>query len=217
MIFDDLVNTTNSMQEIQIRVRQRNDALSQEATDKKYRELLELVNNFIVTIEYLYSLPSIQKNTDILASISELLISLERAVESGFAYPDIVLKSENFYKSIQTNMKKEWPKQYAELTSSTISTLEAIRGIASENVTNCLSRIRTAESWITDVQTYKSMNIGLQEAGKLINSLGLDDVIIKFLQNTNAGRATLKDLNDEVIAWIRNEDLENKIRISFAK
>ena len=47
--------------------------------------------------------------------------------------------------------------------------------------------------------------------------LGLDDEIIAFLQNTNSGRATLQDLNDKVLAWIRDEQLERKIRISFVK
>ena len=30
-------------------------------------------------------------------------------------------------------------------------------------------------------------------------------------------KATLHDLNDKVLAWIRNEHLEKKIRISFMK
>ena len=58
---------------------------------------------------------------------------------------------------------------------------------------------------------------GIEEAEQLIQKLGLDDEIISFLQNTNAGKATLKDLNDKVLSWIRSEDLENKIRISFAR
>ena len=47
--------------------------------------------------------------------------------------------------------------------------------------------------------------------------LGLDDEIITFLQNTNTGRATLQDLNDKVLDWIRDEQLEKKLRISFVK
>ena len=61
------------------------------------------------------------------------------------------------------------------------------------------------------------MRNGLNEAAHLIMELGLDDEIITFLQNTNSGRATLQDLNDKVLAWIRDEQLERKIRISFVK
>ena len=58
---------------------------------------------------------------------------------------------------------------------------------------------------------------GIDDADQLIRKLGLDDEIIYFLQNTNAGRATLKDLNDKVLNWIRCEKLEDKIRISFVR
>ena len=58
---------------------------------------------------------------------------------------------------------------------------------------------------------------GIEDASQLIDKLGLDEEIILFLQNTNAGRATLKDLNNKVLTWIRDEKLENKIRISFVK
>ena len=58
---------------------------------------------------------------------------------------------------------------------------------------------------------------GIASAEQLIQKLGLDDEIILFLQNTNAGKATLLDLNDKVLNWIRSEKLENKIRISFVR
>ena len=58
---------------------------------------------------------------------------------------------------------------------------------------------------------------GIASAEQLIQKLGLDDEIILFLQYTNAGKATLLDLNDKVLNWIRSEKLENKIRISFVR
>lgn len=79
------------------------------------------------------------------------------------------------------------------------------------------AKIQPAENWDLDVERYKTMHNGLNEADYLIMELGLDDEIIAFLQNTNSGRATLQDLNDKVLAWIRDEQLERKIRISFVK
>lgn len=114
-------------------------------------------------------------------------------------------------------MKKEWSKQYANLTRATVSTLEAIRGINPNNVGRCLQKIQPAENWDLDVEKYQTMHNGLKEADHLIMELGLDDEIITFLQNTNTGRATLQDLNDKVLDWIRDEQLEKKLRISFVK
>ena len=142
---------------------------------------------------------------------------LEQIVASGLASPDGIINADNTFKTLQSSMKKEWSKQYADLTSATVSTLEAIRGIDPDNVGRCLQKIQPAENWDLDVERYKTMHNGLNEADYLIMELGLDDEIIAFLQNTNSGRATLQDLNDKVLAWIRDEQLERKIRISFVK
>ena len=68
-----------------------------------------------------------------------------------------------------------------------------------------------------DDDRFKNMLQGIASAEQLIQKLGLDDEIILFLQNTNAGKASLLDLNDKVLNWIRSEKLENKIRVSFVR
>jgi len=217
MIFEDLVIITNAMQDLKRKTAIKKNKYMQEITDTKYRVLLMQVNLFIVTIEYLYTDVNVQKNDEILTSMSELLGSLEKVVESGLASQDLVFNAENSFKIIQGNMKKEWLKQYVDMTGATVSTLEAIRGIDSEKVGSCLQKIQQADSWDLDVKRYRTMSSGLDDAEQLIVSLGLDDEIITFLQNTNSGKATLRDLNDKVLAWIRDENLEGKIRISFVK
>jgi hypothetical protein len=217
MIFEDLVIITNAMQDLKRKTAIKKNKDMQEITDTKYRVLLMQVNLFIVTIEYLYTDVNVQKNDEILTSMSELLGSLEKVVESGLASQDLVFNAENSFKIIQGNMKKEWLKQYVDMTGATVSTLEAIRGIDSEKVGSCLQKIQQADSWDLDVKRYRTMSSGLDDAEQLIVSLGLDDEIITFLQNTNSGKATLRDLNDKVLAWIRDENLEGKIRISFVK
>lgn len=217
MIFEDLVITTKSIQDLKRKTAIKNNKDMQENTDTKYRVLLTQVNLFVTTIEYIYTDINVEKNDEILTSMLELLVSLEKVVESGFASQDEVMNTENSFKTIQGKMKKEWSKNFADLTGSTVSTLEAIRGIDPENVGICLEKIQTAENWELDVNKYKTMSSGINDAEHLIVSLGLDDEIITFLQNTNLGKATLQDLNDRVLSWIRNEKLEGKIKISFVK
>ena len=81
----------------------------------------------------------------------------------------------------------------------------------------CIQSIQAAETWDLDISKYKNMHSGLEKAAQLILGLGLDEEIIQFLQKTNDGKATLKDLNERVLSWIHDENLEQKIRVSFAK
>ena len=50
----------------------------------------------------------------------------------------------------------------------------------------------------------------------MIQSLNLDDGIISFLTKMNTGQATIDDLNEVVLEWIRQEGLESRIRLKFS-
>ena len=217
MIFDDLVTTTKAMQTLQKRKAQKDNKDKQDNTDTRYRLLLTRTNGFIDTIEYLYTVARLPRSNEILSSLTALMNNLEEVVQEGFASSDRVTGAEKEFNTIQNTMKKEWPKQYSDYTGATVGTLDAIQSIEPEHVSSCLGKIKSAEIWNTDIKSFKKMREGLDDADQLIISLGLDDDIIAFLANTNSGKATLKDLNDKVLAWIRHEKLEGKIRISFVK
>lgn len=217
MIFDDLVTTTKAMQDLQRKTAIKNNKAMQDNTDTKYRLLLTQANQFVDVIEYLYTVIGVPKKYEILVSISKLMNDLEQIVVSGLASQEGVTNADNTFKTLQGNMKKEWSKQYTDLAGSTVSTLEAIRGIDPDKVGNCLQKIKSAESWDLNVRIFQILHAGLNDAEQLISDLGLDDEIIMFLKNTNSGRATLSDLSDKVLKWIRDEQLERKIRISFVK
>lgn len=217
MIFDELTTITHSLNDLKRKTEIKNNKALQDNTDAKYRLILSQTNAFVATIDYLYSDVSVEKSSEILTATGSLLTNLEKVTESGLANQDEVTKAETEYKTLQLSMKKEWAKQYSSITSSTISTLEAIRSIDSENVSSCLQKIQSAENWDIGVDRYKTMVKGKENADLLIQKLGLDDEIINFLQNANSNKATLNDLNDKVLAWLRSEKLESKIRISFVK
>ena len=217
MIFEELVTTTHSLDDLKRKTDLKNNKAMQEKTDDRYRILLSQMDSFVSTIDYLYSDVKMEKNTEILSATSELLDSLEKVIESGLANQEEVTKAENVYKALQVSMKKEWAKQYSSFTGATLSTLDAIKGIDPGSVLDCVQKICVAENWEVGISRLQTMMKGIEDAGQLIKKLGLDDEIILFLQNTNAGKATLKDLNSKVLTWIRDENLESKICISFIK
>ena len=217
MIFDDLVTTTKAMEILQKRKTQKENKEKQDNTDTRYRLLLTRANSFVDAIEYLYTTAKMPSNNEILTRLTLLINELEQVIQEGLASNDRVVGAEKSFNTLQATMKKEWVKQYSDYTSAAVGTLEAIQSIEPERVKSCLGKIKSAETWDTNVKMFKKMREGLDDADNLIIGLGLDDEIIAFLTNTNSGNATLQDLNDKVLTWIRNEKLEKKIRISFVK
>lgn len=217
MIFEELLTTTHSLVDLKQKTDLKKNKAMQENADSRYRVLLTQMDSFVSTMDYLYSDIKVEKNTEILTATSELLDRLEKVIDSGLANQEEVSKAENAYKALQVSMKKEWAKQYSSFTGATLSTLDAIKGIDPGSVLDCIQKIYVAENWEVGVSRLQTMMKGMEDADQLIQKLGLDDDIILFLQNTNAGKATLKDLNSKVLTWIRDEKLESKICISFIK
>lgn len=217
MIFNDLVTTTKAMQTLQRKKALKDNKDKQDNTDAKYRLLLDRANSFVDVIVYLYAKAGLPGNNEILYFLSTLMNDLEQIVAEGLASGEGVSGAENSFNTLQGIMKKEWVKQYADFTGPAVSTLEAIKEIDPDRVNDCLEKIKPAKMWELDVKKFEKMSEGLKDADRLIIDLALDDEIIAFLQNTNSGKATLQDLNGKVLKWIRDENLEQKIRISFVK
>lgn len=217
MLFDELVQTTNALKDLQRKSEIKKNKEFQENTDNKYRVLISQTDKFVATLFYIYENIDIEVNKDIIISTVDILEKLQKSVESGWAVSEEVANAETLFKNLQGNMKKEWASQYTNVTGATINTLEALKGIEPEKVTQCLQKIQTATNWELGETNYKSLITGIESAETLITGLGLDDEIIMFLTKTNSNKATLEDLNEKVLTWIKDEKLEKKIRISFVK
>jgi hypothetical protein len=187
----------------------------QEATDAKYRILVTKTHQLVSVIEYLRKDAEIEQEENTKNNILAHLEELKMAFESGLVDKDKIASSETKLMTIQVECKKNWVKQYALLTSARVSTLKAILGIDPQKVSSCLRDIQKAETWNTDIVVFKTMMSALKSADQLITNLGLNQEIIIFLQNMNQGRATLADLTDEVLNWVKEENLESKIGLSF--
>ena len=93
--------------------------------------------------------------------------------------------------------------------------MQVISGIDTEKVSKCLEGIAKGASWTTSIGDFKAMNQSLAEAKNLIDELGLDPQIIAFLQKMNNGKATVMDLDENVLRWLRDEALDRRVKLSF--
>lgn len=217
MLFDELVQTTNALKDLQRKSEIKKNKEFQENTDNKYRVLISQLDKFASTLVYIYGNMDIDVNNEILNSALDILDKLQKLVDSGWAVSEEVSNAETLFKTLQGNMKKEWASKYTIVTGATVNTLEALKGIEPEKVDQCLKKIQVAANWNLGEANYETLIAGIDSAELLIKGLGLEDEIILFLKKTNSNKATLEDLNEKVLKWIKEENLEKKIRISFIK
>lgn len=79
------------------------------------------------------------------------------------------------------------------------------------------NKIKKAESWNTTIDNYNYLKQGIAEADKILEDLDLDEdsEILLFLKLVREGKATILNLTDEILDWIKTENLANKMHINF--
>ena len=215
MMIDVLSKIIRDMKDLRQREERRDNKAAQDALDRRYKTLTTQVHELMTALQYTKENMQFQLNDAILSDLENFLTEIKAVVRSGFVEKDAINQAEANYKSIQQNIKKEWSKQYASLTNATISTLQVISGIDVEHVSKCLEGIARGAAWTTSIGDFKTMNRSLLEAETLINGLGLDQQIIAFLQKMNNGKATVMDLDDNILCWLKGESLDKRVKLSF--
>ena len=186
----------------------------QAATDTKFRTLVTQVCSFSDAIEYARENLSFSISDSIQTDMLSLLENLKGAVSTGYADKEAVVSAEADFKLIQTNTKKEWGKHFVSYTSTTTNTLKVISGIDSERINSCIAEIKAAENWAVDISVLKVLKQAIDSADSLIKDLNMDQETVLFLTKMTSGKATIADLNENVLDWIKKESLGSKRRSS---
>lgn len=216
MIVDLLNRKIKEMKELRRLETIKANKAQQEATDLKYQAFVKEMHQAINTIYYADKELGFIVSQDTKTQIDSMLASAQEVTKSGFADKDLLASAQTALKNVQNSIKKEWSSHYTNITSTTTSTLKAINAIDTERVSKCLSSINSAEIWGDDKDKLSDLKDALSEAKTLIKSLNLDDGIISFLTKMNSGQATINDLDEIVLGWIRKEGLESRIKLKFS-
>ena len=59
------------------------------------------------------------------------------------------------------------------------------------------------------------MQEGIDEASSMIKELKVSSNIQNFLKKASIGEASIIDLDDEILIWLKDNKFENKVKLSF--
>lgn len=128
---------------------------------------------------------------------------------------------ESVVNEYEDNLKDYWKSKYTLKVANTLSILELLeklyilddRMVKILEVKNKISRIRS--SWPFSENDIKIMDQGIEEANKMIMESEINKNIQSFLQKASIGEATILDLNDEIICWVKDYGFANRVKLKF--
>ena len=184
--------------------------------DNKYQELVHQVTHLCYAVHYAQETFSFQYQPQ--NTLLEILTDLQTVAIKGTVDEDSISQGSRKIKPIQEQLKKEWAECYPLVVGSVTSTLRIIQKIDPTQVSKCLLDIQSAAVWQnddSDLPHLKTLSNALYNSNAIIERLGLDQEITTFLTKVSSRTATLDDLSDGILAWIRRENLSDKIMVSF--
>jgi len=188
----------------------------QTKNDSKYNELVHQITQLCHAVHYAQETFSFQYQPQ--ATLLEILSDLQIVAVKGTVDDDSISQGTRKVKPIQEQIKKEWAKCYPSIVGSVTSTLRIIQRIDPVQVNKCLMEIQSAAMWQndeSDLPHLKTLSNALHNSNAIIERLGLDQEITTFLTKVSSRTATLDDLSDGILSWIRRENLSDKIMVSF--
>ncbi len=195
------------------------DTKKQATANYNFKQLIgslqQMGNELMLAVDNSEFIPS----ANVLSGFKSFLTSCDKVVQAGAANNATTQFVSSESKKLYAVMGQEWSEYYTKSTSNILGLIETVKGILPDEnkATYATNKIKKAAAWNTTEDNYNYLRQGIAEADKILEDLDLekDSEILAFLKLVSEGKATILNLNDEILAWLKAENLESKIYLNF--
>ena len=180
-----------------------------------FRKEIEKIINLISIMTYIKQEFGFVSSEQLTGNINMSIQNAKQSIYNDELIEDYIVNLEKANKETFGRVQKEWKAFYAEKFSAILKILNVAQTVKAAESQKYQGIIKNSEKFVNDILMFQTLKQTIDESNDLISSLDLDDDIKLFLKKMSAGRATLLDLDDKIIHWIKDMDLTGKVRLSF--
>lgn len=210
-----IINETKAVKQFALSVAMAKKNDEQKRIDAKFNSAIKDIDVELDRISYTSDMTTFVCPGEIIDGLKELIDFCRNAINNSFVTEQQVFKIKDDTKKIKKKLSEEWNEYYESETKSLKEILELSRNIAGININSLLVNLQQSKDWEANKIIREKMMDSIEKAKDLINKLGLKENIIAFLRKMVNQEATLQDVDDEILKWIKDENLESKIKINF--
>lgn len=215
MLVDKLAAKTKKINEFRRKKQENQNRVRQKSIDDSFHNLVSKSNRLINLLNLCNSELSFKIDDEVLISYENCLKDIITIISDSNIDEQTVSNMNLKLSAIETSYKNLWPTYYRELTNNLLATLEIIKSTNPTQIRNIINEIEKAKTYPLDKNILIKFSSELKNAENIINDLDLDDDVVYFLRKVNSGQANLLDLNEKIIDWLKKENLQGKIKLSF--
>ena len=195
------------------------DTKKQAMADYNFKQLILNLKQMIDEVNLAVENSEFKPSANVINTLKSFLGACEKVVQIGAANNATTQYISSESKKLYTVIGQEWTEFYLKETANILSLLDTVKGIIPDEnkAIYATNKIKKAESWNTTIDNYNYLKQGIAEADKILEDLDLDEdsEILLFLKLVREGKATILNLTDEILDWIKTENLANKMYSNF--
>ncbi|AJG99247.1 hypothetical protein LF65_02674 [Clostridium beijerinckii] len=129
------------------------------------------------------------------------------------------VKYHDSVKKLSERIESEWVEQTNNYLSDVREELGILRLVSNDKqeIQKILMCMNNFSKWPVNEEITAQYEIAKERAEEILSKMEFDNEIAGFLKKVKDKEATLLDLSDSIIAWIRREGLSGNILLSIKK
>lgn len=197
----------------------RKNADEIDMADYNFKQLILNLKQMVDEVNLAVENSDFRPSANVISALKSFLGVCEKVVQTGVANNATTQYISFESKKLYTVIGQEWSEFYLKATANILSLLDTVKGIIPDEnkAIYATNKIKKASSWNVTIDNYNYLKQGIAEADKILEDLDLDEdsEILAFLKLVSEGKATILNLTDEILAWIKAENLADKMFINF--
>lgn len=195
------------------------DTKKQATADYNFKQLVLGLKKTVLEVDLAVKNSDFRPSANVISALKSFLASCDKVIQVGAANEATTQYISTESKKLYAVMGQEWSEYYTKMSSHVISLLDTVKSILKDEnkAVYAVNKIKKAANWNTSIENYNYLKQGLAEADQILEDLDLDEdsEVLAFLKLVSAGNATILDLTDEILEWIKTENLGDKMYINF--
>ena len=195
------------------------DTKKQATADYNFKQLIVSLQQMVNELKLAVDNSEFKPSANVVNGFKSFLTSSDKVTQAGAANNTTTQFVSSESKKLYAVMGQEWSDYHTKSTSNILGLIETVKGILPDEnkATYATNKIKKAATWNTSVENLNYLKQGIQEANQILTEIDLDEnsPILAFLRLVSEGNATILNLTDDILAWIKKENLAEKLFINF--
>lgn len=195
------------------------DTKKQATADYNFKQLILSLKQMIDEVNLAVENSEFRPSENVVSALKSFLGACDKIVQAGAANNATTQYISSESKKLYAVIGQEWAEHYSKTTVNILNLLDTVKGIIPDasRATYAANKIKKAATWNTTIDNYNFLKQGMDEADKILEDLKLDEDsdILTFLKLVSEGKATLLNITEEILLWIKSEGLSDKIKLTF--